>query len=49
MRQYDIDGNNEIDLLEFLTMMSEKINAKNTDAEYLEAYMEFDKTNDGEI
>ena len=47
--QYDIDGNGEIDLFEFLKMMSEKINNKTSDSEYLEAYMEFDKTNDGEI
>ncbi len=49
MRQDDTDGNCESDLLEFLTVIRVKMNARNTDAEYLEAYMEFDKTNDGEI
>lgn len=49
INEVDADGNGTIDFSEFLTMMSRKMNDKESEEEIIQAFQMFDKDNNGYI
>ncbi|KAI6184532.1 Calmodulin [Aphelenchoides bicaudatus] len=49
INEIDIDGNGSIELDEFVSMMSRRVNASETERELREAFQVFDKDQDGFI
>lgn len=45
----DTDGNNHIDYNEFLLLITEKLRTTNVDEEIKQAFLSFDRNNDGYI
>ncbi|KAG0668580.1 phosphorylase kinase, delta [Maudiozyma exigua] len=49
VNEIDIDGNNEIEFNEFLTLMSKQMPSNDTEQELIEAFKVFDTNGDGVI
>lgn len=47
--EVDADGNGTVDFAEFLTLMSRRMKAKDSQSEILDAFKVFDKDNSGKI